>query len=205
MAIKTQVESPTPIWKASDSWAARNPSTGARDWEILKICWPASLEKRWASGQWSSNWPPMYTYTDICATHSGHTQTQINFKKYLKLQKTLLWKRNPQECHTWPGGFRKNSAKDAPRYFTLNVNFLDNHHQGQWHGFPFLVSTQLLTTGLPIILPKNFSSLLPKRPTWCSSLSSLAARSQVTLRLCEELSSALCSTVLAVGHTWRLP
>lgn len=96
MAIKTQVESPTPIWKASDSWAARNPSTGARDWEILKICWPASLEKRWASGQWSSNWPPMYTYTDICATHSGHTQTQINFKKYLKLQRLYFEKEIPK-------------------------------------------------------------------------------------------------------------
>lgn len=37
--------------------------------------------------------------------------------------------------------------------------------------FPFHGVYSTVTTGLPITLPKNFSPLLPKRPTWCSSLS----------------------------------
>lgn len=137
MAIKTQVESPAPIWKASEIWAACNPSTGDRDWETLKICWPASLEKWWASGQWSSNWPPMHTYTDIRATHSRHTHIN-KFYKILKVaEDSTLKKKSPRVSHV---AMRLQEEQRMLSHTSLwkNVSFLDNHHQGQWHGFPFL-------------------------------------------------------------------
>lgn len=109
-----------------------------------------------------------------CNTFKTHTNINKLYKILKVAEDSTLKKRNPQECHMWPWGFRKNKGcshilHSARMSASLTITIRANDMVSLSWG-----STQLLTTGLPIILPKNFSPLLPKRPTW--SLSSLALR-----------------------------